>query len=144
MRFAKYHALGNDYLVLEPKDCPTLFSPEAIRKVCHRHFGLGSDGIRDAWSPMGNGDMLERAMLLAFRFDLNKDEELAAAFAAATINGAQALGRKGYGVALGQAADFLLINVQTLGEAVVARPPRQVYRGGRLIAANGQLLDSRL
>ena len=45
MRFAKYHALGNDYLVLEPKDCPALFSPEAIRKVCHRHFGLGSDGI---------------------------------------------------------------------------------------------------
>ena len=45
MRFAKYHALGNDYLVLEPKDCPTLFSPEAIRKVCHRHYGLGSDGI---------------------------------------------------------------------------------------------------
>jgi len=45
MRFAKYHALGNDYLVLEPKDCPTLFSAEAIRKVCHRHYGLGSDGI---------------------------------------------------------------------------------------------------
>ena len=45
MRFAKYHALGNDYLVLEPKDCPTLFSPEVIRKVCHRHYGLGSDGI---------------------------------------------------------------------------------------------------
>ena len=45
MRFAKYHALGNDYLVLEPKDCPSLFSPEIIRKVCHRHYGLGSDGI---------------------------------------------------------------------------------------------------
>ena len=45
MRFAKYHALGNDYLVLEPKDCPALFSPLAIRKVCHRHYGLGSDGI---------------------------------------------------------------------------------------------------
>ena len=50
MRFAKYHALGNDYLVLEPKDCPALFSPEAIRKVCHRHFGLGSDGI--LWGPL--------------------------------------------------------------------------------------------
>ena len=45
MRFAKYHALGNDYLVLEPKDSPSLFSPEIIRKVCHRHYGLGSDGI---------------------------------------------------------------------------------------------------
>ena len=45
MRFHKYHALGNDYLVLEPKDCPSLFPPLAIRKVCHRHYGLGSDGI---------------------------------------------------------------------------------------------------
>ncbi len=38
----------------------------------------GSDGIRDAWSPMGNGDMLERAMLIALRFGWSKDEELAA------------------------------------------------------------------
>jgi len=45
MRFAKYHALGNDYLVLEPQDCPQLFDIQAIRKVCHRHYGLGSDGI---------------------------------------------------------------------------------------------------
>ncbi len=45
MRFFKYHALGNDYLVLEPQDCSPLFSQDAIRKVCHRHYGLGSDGI---------------------------------------------------------------------------------------------------
>ncbi len=45
MRFHKYHALGNDYLVLEPAACPSLPSPEATRKVCHRHYGLGSDGI---------------------------------------------------------------------------------------------------
>lgn len=54
MRFAKYHALGNDYLVLEPKDCPTLFSAESIRKVCHRHFGLGSDGI--LYGPIAHTD----------------------------------------------------------------------------------------
>jgi cytosine deaminase len=88
--------------------------------------------------------MLERAMLLAFRFDLNKDEELAAAFAAATVNGALALGCEDYGVELGQPADFLLMPVQTLGEAVVARPLRQVYRRGKLIAAGGRLLESRL
>jgi diaminopimelate epimerase len=46
-RFKKYHALGNDYLVLTPEDwgrgeAPT---PEQIRKICHRNFGLGSDGI---------------------------------------------------------------------------------------------------
>ncbi len=69
-------------------------------------------------------------MLLAFRFDLNKDDELAAAFEAATVNGARALGTADYGLALGGPADFLLMPVQTLGEAVVSRPARQVYRGG--------------
>lgn len=45
MKFHKYHALGNDYLVLDPTDCPTLYSPAQILAICHRNFGLGSDGI---------------------------------------------------------------------------------------------------
>lgn len=45
IEFHKYHALGNDYLVLDPKDAPTIFSPEKIERICHRNFGLGSDGI---------------------------------------------------------------------------------------------------
>ncbi len=45
MEFLKYHALGNDYLVLSPKACPKMFDREGIVKVCHRNFGLGSDGI---------------------------------------------------------------------------------------------------
>ncbi len=44
MRFAKYHALGNDYLVLTPAD-GSLPAPETVREICHRHYGLGSDGI---------------------------------------------------------------------------------------------------
>ncbi|MEI8078034.1 MAG: diaminopimelate epimerase [bacterium] len=42
--FHKYHALGNDYLVLEPGAVPDL-SPARIRLLCDRHFGIGSDGI---------------------------------------------------------------------------------------------------
>ncbi len=44
MELQKYHALGNDYLVLDPvtADCP---SPEEIAAICHRNTGLGSDGI---------------------------------------------------------------------------------------------------
>lgn len=53
MRFHKYHALGNDYLVLDPRDFPA-WKPaptvEQIRVVCHRNFGLGSDGI--LWGPL--------------------------------------------------------------------------------------------
>ncbi len=53
MRFHKYHALGNDYLVLNPADFPSWQpAPTAgqIRVICHRNFGIGSDGI--LWGPL--------------------------------------------------------------------------------------------
>ncbi len=53
MRFYKYHALGNDYIVLNPADFPA-WKPaptvDQIRVVCHRNFGVGSDGI--LWGPL--------------------------------------------------------------------------------------------
>jgi diaminopimelate epimerase len=45
MKFWKYHALGNDYLVLDPKDLPAPLTTEQVRLICHRNFGVGSDGI---------------------------------------------------------------------------------------------------
>ena len=43
--FNKYHALGNDYLVLDSTEVPSIFSVDQIKLICHRNFGLGSDGI---------------------------------------------------------------------------------------------------
>jgi diaminopimelate epimerase len=45
LRFYKYHALGNDYLILDPQDQPIDLTPNRIRIICHRHYGIGSDGI---------------------------------------------------------------------------------------------------
>jgi len=45
MKFYKYHALGNDYIVLDPKDVPGEPAEEHIRRICHRNYGIGSDGI---------------------------------------------------------------------------------------------------
>ena len=45
MRFEKYHALGNDYLVFDPKEGRESFFENEIVRICHRNFGLGSDGI---------------------------------------------------------------------------------------------------
>ena len=45
MKFWKYHALGNDYLVLDPKDLPGPLTTEQVKMICHRNFGVGSDGI---------------------------------------------------------------------------------------------------
>ena len=43
--FYKYHGLGNDYLVYDSCKNNTQLTKEAIKKICHRNFGLGSDGI---------------------------------------------------------------------------------------------------
>jgi diaminopimelate epimerase len=43
MRFSKYHGLGNDYLVIDEMDL--MQSPERVRTICDRNFGIGSDGI---------------------------------------------------------------------------------------------------
>jgi len=52
MRFHKYHALGNDYIVLNPADFPDWTAPsvDQIRVICHRNYGVGSDGI--LWGPL--------------------------------------------------------------------------------------------
>jgi len=43
--FTKYHALGNDYIVIDPKDLSAPLTTEQVRLICHRNFGVGSDGI---------------------------------------------------------------------------------------------------
>lgn len=43
--FHKYHALGNDYIVISPDEFAGELTPELIRMICHRNYGIGSDGI---------------------------------------------------------------------------------------------------
>jgi len=43
--FAKYHALGNDYLVIDPRDLPAPLTVAQVRRICDRHYGVGADGI---------------------------------------------------------------------------------------------------
>jgi len=45
LRFTKYHALGNDYIVMDPKDLPAPLTTDQVKAICHRNFGVGSDGI---------------------------------------------------------------------------------------------------
>jgi diaminopimelate epimerase len=45
MKFFKYHGLGNDYLVINPADIDGELTVAQIRVICHRNYGVGSDGI---------------------------------------------------------------------------------------------------
>ena len=54
MQFSKYHALGNDYVVVDAKDHPQAFTEAEIIRICHRNLGIGSDGI--LWGPLTGRD----------------------------------------------------------------------------------------
>lgn len=49
MRFSKWHALGNSYLVVERRDAGEL-SPEAVRRLCNVGVGVGGDGVLEVLS----------------------------------------------------------------------------------------------
>jgi diaminopimelate epimerase len=45
MKYTKYHALGNDYIVIHPENLKSDLGQDMIRLICHRNYGVGSDGI---------------------------------------------------------------------------------------------------
>jgi diaminopimelate epimerase len=46
MNFRKYHGTGNDFLLVDARqERPAGLTPEAVRRICDRNFGVGGDGI---------------------------------------------------------------------------------------------------
>ena len=43
--YLKAHALGNDYQVVDPRVLSFRLTRPAVQAICHRHLGVGSDGI---------------------------------------------------------------------------------------------------
>ena len=100
----------------------------------------GSDNIRDAWSPYGNGDMLQRAMLIGYRQGLLADDDLTLAFELGNSRSAEILGLRDHGLRVGASADLVAIPAASVPEAVAAYPPRAlVMKRGRVVARGGAL-----
>ena len=53
VHYVKSHGLGNDYIVIDPAKVPFAVTPEAVRLICDRHTGVGSDGILLVAPPRG-------------------------------------------------------------------------------------------
>jgi diaminopimelate epimerase len=45
MRFEKWQALGNDYLIVEGEELPWELTGARVQRLCDPHFGIGSDGV---------------------------------------------------------------------------------------------------
>jgi cytosine/adenosine deaminase-related metal-dependent hydrolase len=102
---------------------------------------VGSDNIRDAWSPYGNGDMLDRARLVGYRAALLTDAELRLALDLVTAAPARVLGLPPPMLEVGATADLVLVAAEHAAEAVATAPPRAlVVKAGRIVARGGELL----
>ncbi|MEU4446274.1 amidohydrolase [Actinosynnema sp. NPDC050801] len=102
--------------------------------------GLGQDGIRDYWSPYGNGDMLDRTWQLAHRNGFRRDDLVEMCVDVATRGGAAVLGRT-LGLTERAPADLVVVPGDTVTAAVMDRAPRTlVVHEGRVVAADGEVV----
>ena len=101
----------------------------------------GNDGVRDSWTPYGEPDMLDRAMHIGLRNGLRRDDELAWALECVTSAAAVGCGFANYGLTPGCRADLVLVDAETVAEAIIRHPPRRlVVAGGRIVVRDGVLL----
>ncbi|MEX3952249.1 amidohydrolase family protein [Paraburkholderia sp. EG287B] len=124
-------------LTSAPPSCPV-----PPLKVCRDRgvtvFG-GNDGIRDTWSPYGVPDMLERAMLIGLRYDLRRDDDIAIAFDCVSDAAARGCGFTDYGLQVGARAELVVVDAESVAQAVVARPKRKlVVANGRVVVRDGE------
>ncbi|MCY1510890.1 N-isopropylammelide isopropyl amidohydrolase [compost metagenome] len=104
-------------------------------------LGLGTDGIRDLWSPFGDGDMLRVAHQFARLHGLRHDDKLVAAVDLATRRGGHFVGRDMHDLTVGARADIVLVDAENVPDALVRCPPRRlVISGGRVVARDGDVL----
>jgi cytosine deaminase len=103
---------------------------------------LGSDSSRWLWAPWGDGDILQRAMMMAYKQYWRTDDDLEFALRMATQYGRRFVGVPEVGIEVGAPADLVVLPGQALAETVVFPPQRSlVMKGGAVVARHGELTD---
>lgn len=116
--------------------------PEMIAAGINLSFG--EDSAMDPWGPLNGGDMLDAAYMGAHVAHMAGHDQLPHCFAAVTENPARALGLEGYGLNVGCNGDLVVMQAESVSEAIRLRPPRLfVVRRGKVIA-EGPRLEAKL
>lgn len=94
---------------------------------------LGSNNIRNAFTPYGNGDLIQIAMLAVPVAHLGGADDLPTVLPMITTNTAKALNIKDYGIAVGNRADLILLDTQRKADVLIDIPERLVViKNGRI------------
>ncbi len=98
-----------------------------------------SNNVRDALRPLGNLDLLEEGLILAYGAHMDTVEELAMLLRMSTCNAARALRLPHYGLQPGCKADMVLFDAPSAPAALVGQAEKAfVVQAGRLRAANSR------
>lgn len=102
------------------------------------NVALSSNNIRNAFTPSGNGDLLEVALLLASAAHMTTPRERALLPEFFTGHAARALGvGENYGIREGCPADFVVLDTANRADVIIDQPEkRYVVKGGRVVAEN--------
>lgn len=101
------------------------------------NIAYASNNVRDVLRPMGNFDLLEEGLILAYGAHMDSVEELAAIMKMSTYNPSKMLGLKDYGVEIGCMADFVILDCRTPQEAIVGQSEkRYVIKQGKILSRN--------
>ena len=98
---------------------------------------IGHDSVMDPWYPLGHGDPLQAAFVLAHYGHMSGADELRRLVEMITVNPARALGldARGYGLATGAPASLVVFDAPSEMDALRLLPRRRlVLRGGRVVA----------
>jgi cytosine deaminase len=96
---------------------------------------IGHDSVMDPWYPLGYGDPLQAASVMAHYGHMSGFEEIRTLFDMISINGANALGLAGYGLEPGCRADAVIFDAPTEMDALrLIAPRRVVVRAGKVVA----------
>ena len=99
------------------------------------NVAIGHDSVMDPWYPLGTGDPLQAAFVLAHLGHLSGDDELRALIDMITVAPAAALGVADYGLRIGGAADLVVFDARSEAEALRLQAPRHlVLRAGNVLA----------
>ncbi|MDT2397807.1 amidohydrolase family protein [Enterococcus avium] len=94
---------------------------------------LATNNIRNAFTPYGNGDLIQIAMLAVPVGHLGGADDLPTVLPMITENPAKALGLKDYGLAIGKKADLVLLETKVRANALIDIPERAyVIKNGRV------------
>jgi cytosine/creatinine deaminase len=96
---------------------------------------IGHDSVMDPWYPLGYGDPLQAAFVLAHYGQMSGADELTTLIDMITGNPAQALGVENYGLAVGNRADLVAFAAPSEIDAIrLVAPRRLVLRAGKVVA----------